>query len=49
MVAEGRAVWAASAAAPDLYALRMRSRVREAESLLDESGLGAFFALEWIT
>jgi SAM-dependent MidA family methyltransferase len=47
LVDEGRAAWAAAAAAPDLNALRMRSRVREAESLLEESGLGAFFALEW--
>ncbi|MBI4933270.1 MAG: SAM-dependent methyltransferase [Actinobacteria bacterium] len=47
LVDEGRAAWEAAASAPDLAALRMRSRVREAESLLDESGLGAFFALEW--
>ena len=31
-----------TAARPDLHALRMRSRVREAESLLDPSGLGGF-------
>ena len=47
MVAEGRAVWAAAAAAPDLTALRMRSRIREAESLLDPAGLGGFLAIEW--
>lgn len=47
LVEEGRAAWAAAAAAPDLAALRMRSRIREAESLLDESGLGSFYALEW--
>jgi SAM-dependent MidA family methyltransferase len=47
LVEEGRAAWAAAAAAPDLRALRMRSRLREAESLVDSSGLGAFLALEW--
>jgi SAM-dependent MidA family methyltransferase len=47
LVDEGRRVWAESAAAPSLAALRMRSRVREAESLLDSSGLGGFLALEW--
>jgi SAM-dependent MidA family methyltransferase len=47
LVDEGRAAWAAAAAAPDLSALRMRSRVRESESLLDPSGLGGFTALEW--
>ena len=47
LVDEGRAAWTAAAAAPDLHALRMRSRVRESESLLDESGLGGFLALEW--
>lgn len=47
LVAEGRAAWEASAAAPSLAALRMRSRIREAESLLDPDGLGGFLALEW--
>ena len=47
LVAEGRAAWDAAAAAPDLAALRMRSRIREAESLLDPSGLGGFLAVEW--
>ena len=35
LVAEGRRAWAAAAAAPDLAALAMRSRVRDAEALLD--------------
>ena len=39
LVEEGRAAWAAAAGAPDLAALRMRSRVREAESLLDPAGI----------
>lgn len=47
LVAEGQAEWQRLAARPDLHALRMRSRVREAESLLDAGGLGAFHALEW--
>ena len=47
LVEEGRAAWQAAAAAPTLDALRMRSRSREVESLLDSSGLGAFLAIEW--
>lgn len=47
LVAEGRQAWEASAAAPNLAAIRGRSRVREAEALLDPEGLGAFLALEW--
>lgn len=47
LVDEGRAAWAAAAAAPDLTALRMRSRVREAESLLSVDGLGGFIVAEW--
>lgn len=47
LVEEGRREWQAAAAAPTLRALRMRSRVREAESLLDPDGLGGFVAVEW--
>lgn len=47
LVEEGKAAWEAAAARPDLAAMRMRSRVSEAEALLDPSGLGAFTALEW--
>lgn len=47
LVAEGRAAWHAGAATGGLEALRMRSRVREAEALLDPSGLGGFHVLEW--
>jgi hypothetical protein len=47
LVAEGRAAWTAAAAAPDVAALRMRSRVSEAEALTDPHGLGAFDVLEW--
>ena len=47
LVVEGREHWAAAAAAPDLAALRMRSRVSEAEALLDPDGLGGFWVGEW--
>lgn len=47
LVEEGRRAWEAGAAAPTVAALTMRSRVREAEALLDPTGLGGFFALEW--
>jgi SAM-dependent MidA family methyltransferase len=49
LVEEGRAAWAAAAGAPNLSALRMRSRIREAESLLAAGGLGDFLAVEWTT
>ena len=47
LVAEGRERWAAAAAAPDLDALRMRSRVSEADALIDPAGLGGFWVGEW--
>lgn len=47
LVEEGRRAWAERAHAPDVAALRARSRVREAEALLDPDGLGAFVAMEW--
>lgn len=47
LVEEGRQRWLAVAARPDLTALRMRSRIREAEALLDPDGLGAFTVAEW--
>jgi SAM-dependent MidA family methyltransferase len=47
LVDEGKRAWEAAAAAPTLAAMKMRSRVSEAEALLDASGLGAFTALEW--
>lgn len=47
LVDEGRAAWSQAAASPDLAAMRMRSRVREAEALLDPSGLGAFSVLTY--
>ncbi|MEY2957891.1 MAG: hypothetical protein RLZZ01_459, partial [Actinomycetota bacterium] len=46
LVDEGRRVWSERAARPDLEAMRMRSRVSEAEALLDPTGLGGFSVLE---
>lgn len=48
LVEEGRRRWEAVAAHPDLDAMRMRSRVREAEALCDPAGLGAFVAVSWV-
>jgi len=48
LVEAGRQAWEAGAARGDLAALRGRSAVREAEALLDPTGLGAFSAVEWI-
>ena len=47
LVAEGRRVWEEHAARPDIHALRMRSRVSEAEALTAPDGLGGFLVLEW--
>jgi SAM-dependent MidA family methyltransferase len=49
LVAEGRAQWhAAGGAAGGLVAIAGRSRIHEAEALLDPAGLGAFRVLEWV-
>lgn len=47
LVEEGKRVWTEKAARPDLEAIRMRSRVSEAEALTDPTGLGAFSVCEW--
>ena len=47
LVQEGRTLWNASAGAPDLAAVRARSRIQEAAALTDPQGLGAFWVLEW--
>jgi SAM-dependent MidA family methyltransferase len=47
LVEEGRLAWHAAASRPDLRAMTMRSRVAEAEALLDPHGLGGFTVLEW--
>src|SRR5690606_33291126 len=48
LVEEGRRVWRERASTGDLAALRARSRVREAEALLDEGSLGSFTVLQWV-
>lgn len=47
LVEEGRAAWHEGASVGDLAALKARSRIREAEALLDPAGLGSFTVLEW--
>ncbi len=47
LVEEGRRYWTEHAARPDLRALRMRSRVVEAEALTDPDGLGGWRAASW--
>jgi NADH dehydrogenase [ubiquinone] 1 alpha subcomplex assembly factor 7 len=47
LVDEGRRTWAERAHVADVAALAARSRVTEAEALLDPGGLGAFRVLEW--
>jgi SAM-dependent MidA family methyltransferase len=47
LVAEGRRSWAERAGIGDLDALRARSRIAEAEALLDPDGLGGFTVMEW--
>ena len=48
LVDEGRQFWNEHAAAPDLTAIRMRSRVAEAKALLDEDGLGGWWVGTWV-
>lgn len=47
LVDEGRQYWAANAATPDLHALMMRSRIAEADALLDPNGLGDWIVASW--
>jgi SAM-dependent MidA family methyltransferase len=48
LVAEGRRIWTERAHLGDLAALTARSRVAEAEALVDPAGLGGFRVLEWV-
>jgi SAM-dependent MidA family methyltransferase len=48
LVEAARAAWRQRAAIGDLESLEARSRVHEAEALVDLEGLGAFRALEWV-
>jgi SAM-dependent MidA family methyltransferase len=47
LVDEGRRIWTERAHLGDLEAIRARSRVTEAEALLDPAGLGGFLVAEW--
>lgn len=47
LVAEGKRVWRERASTPDVAAVQMRSRIGEAEALLEPTGLGGFSVLEW--
>jgi SAM-dependent MidA family methyltransferase len=47
LVEEGRREWEKSAAAPTVAAIKMRSRITEADALLETSGLGNFTVLQW--
>ena len=47
LVLEGNVYWENLAGAPDVAAIKMRSRATEAQSLLALDGLGAFTALAW--
>ena len=47
LVNEGNAYWENMKHAPDVAAMKMRSRSSEAKSLTDHSGLGMFSALSW--
>lgn len=47
LVEEGRQRWKEAAHAPDLTAIRMRSRISEAEALLDPDGLGGWLVAVW--
>ena len=47
LVEEARAAWRERAHIGDLQALTARSRVHEAQALIDETGLGGFRVLEW--
>ena len=48
LVEEGRSYWAEHAHAPDLKAMKMRSRVTEAPALTDPDGLGGWMTAVWL-
>jgi len=47
LVHDGNVYWESMKQAPDVAAMKMRSRLNEANSLTDSSGLGAFSAFWW--
>ncbi len=48
LVSEGKHIWMQRAGVADLAAIKARSRVSEAEALLDPTGLGGFTVFEWV-
>jgi SAM-dependent MidA family methyltransferase len=46
LVSEGSRYWEENKSAPDIAAMKMRSRVNEAQALTDRDGLGAFWAID---
>jgi SAM-dependent MidA family methyltransferase len=48
LVLEGKEYWEKLSGAPDVAAIKMRSRTTEAQSLLASGGLGGFSALQWV-
>jgi SAM-dependent MidA family methyltransferase len=46
LVSEGNKYWDEHKSAPDIYAMKMHSRVNEAQALTSQDGLGAFSVLE---
>lgn len=48
LVDEGRRIWSENAAAPDVAAIRMRSRVNERAALMDPAGLGSWLVATWV-
>ena len=47
LVIEGSDYWEGMKHAPDVAAMKMRSRATEAKSLVDQSGLGMFSVVSW--
>jgi SAM-dependent MidA family methyltransferase len=47
LVAKAKAYWDEHGTTGDLAALKAKSRLTEADTLTDDSGLGAFLVLEW--
>jgi SAM-dependent MidA family methyltransferase len=46
LVSEGSRYWEEHKSAPDIAAMKMRSRLNEAQALTDRDGLGSFSVLE---
>jgi hypothetical protein len=47
LVREGSDYWESIKNAPDVAAMKMRSRIAEAKLLTDKASLGVFTALSW--